>query len=491
MKAHLVLSLFLLGLTGKVPIVMAQSAGAFTPTGNMTIPWAQPGILLRDGTVLFAAFGYVQVYDPTTATFTATGDIITARGVETATLLADERVLIIGSDGSAQLYDPLTRTFADTGHMITAQIGFKATLLANGKVLIAGGGTGWSDCGPIIANAELYDPSTGAFTLTGSYANKFDCQFDSTSTLLPDGTVLFAVEPTAELYDPVSGTFSLTGAMTTHGQFGPYIAKPNYIAGRRATLLMSGKVLLTGGEHEDIGRFADAELYDPSTGTFTATSYMTRARDGHTATLLPDGTVLITGGESEVCSGAGCRVSGGEASAEIYDPRTGTFATAGNMTSRREWHAATLLNDGRVLIVGGLDWAGLGAPFLPLATAEVYTPPWLVAPPVMLSLSGDGKGQGAIQHAGTSRIASPSDPAVAGEYLSIYLTGLVDGSLIPPQLAIGGRLAEITFFGNVAGYPGLNVVNVRMPSGVAPGPDVPVRLTYLSRPSNEVTIGVQ
>lgn len=93
----------------------------------------------------------------------------------------------------------------------------------------------------------------------------------------------------------------------------------------------------------------------------------------HTATLLPDGTVLIAGGESGECSAGECIFSGTTASAESYDPSTGTFATVGNMTTTRTGQTATLLKNGTILIAGGYAYGpGIGFPPKHLNSAELY-----------------------------------------------------------------------------------------------------------------------
>ncbi len=122
-----------------------------------------------------------------------------------------------------------------------------------------------------------------------------------------------------------------------------------------------GQVLIAGGAQDTTSgtrNLASAELYDPGTGQFGAIGSMTIARSKHTATLLTDGRVLIAGGVSNVGS------SDGVASAEVYDPKTGTFGPTGSMTTARPSHAATLLQDGRVLIAGGTA----------VASAELYDP---------------------------------------------------------------------------------------------------------------------
>ena len=501
---------------------VAQTPGTFSPTGSMTTARSfHTATLLLDGRVLIVGGGdrpvSAEIYDPVTATFTATGDMTTARRGHQATLLDDGRVLVTGGDlftglaplkSTAEVFDPSSGTFARTGDMVNVQIGATATALNNGKVLIAGGITSvcctatFSSGAPSpVANPELYDPSTGTFTLTGTFQSAGDGFYVvggpnvSAATLLPDGRVLIAGEPTSEVYDPLTGTFSLTGAMTTPCFGG---GRPQYIVGRTATVMMTGRVLMAGGEHEDCGRFADAELYDPARGLFTPTGQMARVRDNHTATLLPDGDVLIAGGESE----NGGTFSGTEASAEIYNPASGTFTAGGNMVARRAGHTATLLTSGRVLITGGYSYGGIGSYSCCFSSAELYAPRALVPSPTLLSLSRDGRGPGVIVRAGTEMVSSrtgailgevtsATNAAVDGEDVDIFTTGLGDrSSRIAPVVTIGGRRAEILFVRNVPGFPSVNQVTVRVPRGVAPGPAVVVRLTYLGRASNEVTVGV-
>jgi hypothetical protein len=503
--------LLLCFLSQHAQTALAQVAGTFTPTGHMTAARAfHTATLLQDGRVLIAGgenvdkigsasktLASAELYDPATGTFAATGDITTARTRHTATLLPNGRVLIAGGSvtATAELYDPSSGTFSPTGNMITPQFSATATLLSNGKVLISGGAAFTDSFRSIAANPELYDPTDGTFAVTGGYGGTAPNPFGSgewgmvgtSAALLPNGKVLIAGEPTAELYDPITNTFDLTGTMTTR----PYGQVPSYIGGRTASLLTNGKVLVAGGGHEDFGRFDSAELYDPSIGAFTATSDMAWRRTGHTATLLPDGAALMVGGDTDICFVGGCSFAGSLASSEIYAPSRSTFGASGDMSTPRERPTATLLNGGRVLITGGMSYGGIGMFFGSLVSAEIYTPGVLVPAPELLSVSGDGQGQGSILHANSSRLASPADPAIAGEILEIYLTGLADGSVIPPRAAIGGRTAEILYFGNAPGWAGVNQVNVRVPGSIAPGTTIPVRLTYLGRHTNEVTITVR
>ncbi len=125
------------------------------------------------------------------------------------------------------------------------------------------------------------------------------------------------------------------------------------------------------------------------------------------------------------------------------------------------------------------------------ASAELYTPTVLIPAPVLLSVSGDGQGQGLILRNATGQLASPDNPATAGETVQIYCAGLTDGGVIPPQVTIGGRMADIMSFDSAPGQTSVTRVNVLMPNGVVPGSAVPVRLTYVGRTTNEVSIAVQ
>jgi len=348
---------------------------------------------LRCGFVLLLLFLAVVV-SPTSLSiaqpagaFTPTGSMTTARMSHTATLLAGGQIFSDGKGSgtrSAELYDPSTGTFTATGDMTTMRLYQAATLLPDGKVLVAGGLDGESNP---LATAELYDPQTGTFIATGEMTM---ARRAPTATLLLDGRVLIADGyGSGELYDPQTGIFTATGHMTTGRLY------------QTATLLLDGKVLIAGGLDGESDPLWTAELYDPHTGTFTATGDMTTAsmlvfincggpgcllqqgRVFHTSTLLPDGTVLLAGGWANYGPG-----HEDLASAELYDPLAGTFSATGDMATGRSLHTATLLNDGSVLIAGGIEnyLAFSGIPGVPdplpkvLESAELYHPAALALP---------------------------------------------------------------------------------------------------------------
>lgn len=188
-----------------------------------------------------------------------------------------------------------------------------------------------------------------------------------TALLLPDGRILFyggaiaTGDPTTgEVYDPVSGSRRVTKPRPdAQGQGAP-------------VLLADGKLLLTGGElNLDIDpnsarTLATAQTYDPDMDAYTPVAALNIARVNHTATVLPDGAVLVVGGSTGGGVGPGLGTNA-VAQAERYIPLTNGWSPAGALATARSLHTATLLQDGRVLVVGGRTNPGAIT-----ATAEVW-----------------------------------------------------------------------------------------------------------------------
>ena len=228
--------------------------------------------------------------------------------------------------------------------MTTPRANAAAVRLRDGRVLICGG-TATGQVGGILASAELYDPAARTFTATGSMTVQ---RAGQTITMLRDGRVLltggvknvgFRSElASAEIYDPASGTFSATGSMSVPRE------------GHTATLLRDGRVLVVGGSDNGTHTLDTAEVYDPSIGAFSRVGHLNQPRVAHVAALLGTGKVLIAGG------GRG-GMPGGYISydtVELYNPSTRTFSPMlARMNYDRVGAAAVSLNDGRVLIVGG------------------------------------------------------------------------------------------------------------------------------------------
>jgi hypothetical protein len=323
-------------------------AGATTAAILLGLCCSQPGVRARSRIV---------------GSIVATGPMTAARFDHAAVLLPDGRVLIVGGierngviEPSAELFDPATLHFTGTGRPVTQHgWGVTATLLRNGKVLVAGGSRG-CDSPCYTASAELYDPATGTFALTGKMtvprAEARAVLLRAGEVLLVGGTPVTQSNPvlSAELYHPSTGTFSSLG--TTHLSDATQI-----------TLLNDGRALVVSGSGTD--------LYDPATRRFTSTGAMTVPRGKFGGVLLPDGRVLIAGGQA---GGAwGTRVT----STQIYDPRTGRFIPGPELNDDRFKlsKAVVSLKDGRVLIAGGAEQPEVYDPasgaFVPVGGAKL------------------------------------------------------------------------------------------------------------------------
>lgn len=409
-------------------VIYDPVADSWTATGSLrTARHKHTASLLPSGKVLVTGgenssgiLGSSEIYDPDTGVWEEAGDLADPRFRHTATLLPSGQVLVVGGAGafsgtavttlaSAELYDPSSGGWTITGSLTVGRYRHTATLLPSGRVLVIGGEPGGiPNSGTPVAAAEIYDPATGAWSHAGDQVTP---RYRHSATLLPSGQVLVAGGrsrdgvvtsfPDAELFHAASGGWSGTGGLSSPRER------------HRAILLASGKVLAVGGWSSSRGYLADAELFDPSTGSWQSTGALHTAREEHTTTLLQSGKVLVVGGYNESWL----------SSAELYDPETGVWEGTASLLTPRGRHTATLLPSGQVLISGGYNGSYL-------SSVEIYDPDtgtWQIAASlnqerqrhrVTLLLSGQVLVSGGRVGAGALASAELYDPATGAWHLT-------------------------------------------------------------------------
>lgn len=354
--------------------VIVQTASLLEARVNHT------ATLLKDGRV-FLAGGISQaglaktaeIYEPNVSAWRTTGVLSSPRHLHTATLLRDGRVLLVGGVGrgnvvvsQSEIYYSQSETIRPAATLQYARYWHTATLLDDGRVLIVGG----YGVGTFIRPAEIYDPATDTFTVVGSLLYP---RAGHVAARLPNGDVLIAggqgydllaipqifnTGKSAEIFDVRRGVFLETNGLNLY--------RPTC----EAAVLPDGRVAIFGGGDDLALRTTD--IYDPVTGIFTWNELGPQGIFGRrlaTATLLPDGRVILIAG-----LGSRNNYDSLVPTVEFFDPAAGTFATPSPqdknafMRVPRHSHTATLLPDGRVLIVGGVAQNGA------LNSCELLTP---------------------------------------------------------------------------------------------------------------------
>ena len=306
----------------------------------------------------------VAVTDPVARPGRAKAVVVVVAG---AVLLCVGAILVISSGGGdgAEVAQPgnAAGTWTEAPSLATIRGSAALVVLRNGEALVTGGGVGRIALG----TAEAYDPARSQWR---AVAPLRQVRRGHQAAVLNDGRVLVAGglaegQPlsSAEVYDPGTDGWTTTGPM----------AAPRL--GASLTVLRDGRVLAAGGTSGSVsdpaagqaaGPVASAELFDPQTGTWTTAAAMTTPRFEHTATMLEDGRVLITAG-----LGPGPEGARPLASTELFDPAAGTFVRSTDLSEARSNHAAVQLPDKTVLVTGGLGRAASGGE-AGLASAEVY-----------------------------------------------------------------------------------------------------------------------
>ncbi len=296
------------------------------------------------------------------AGWTATGSMNQPRERFGSALLPDGRVLVSGGDygltggsvrASAELYDPATGLWTLTGSVTVARRHTVDILLPNGKVLMVGGENGSNTQ---YANADLYNPATGTWTPTtpmpSPRAHPMMVVLDSGLVLVVAGKAGVTLK-TALLYNPANETWTPTGSLRDSREEFELLKLP------------SGKVLAVGG-NDDSAALTSAELYDPATGTWSVLGNMAQKRRYTQIALLDATHVLVAGGNDGTSL-----VNTAIKTAEVLDVTTGVFTPTGSLLTGRWLHCLTRLPSGKVMVAGGYPG---GFTSSSLSSTEIYDP---------------------------------------------------------------------------------------------------------------------